>query len=177
MSKYLVGVLVGFIVLSGCMGYLFYKETKRNGELSVQLDTAKDAAAKWKDLAELQQHDLAAISSRAAVAVAEAKADQTKVQTNERLFRNEIDNLKKQNKQLQKILDTRIDDGILRWLCKGNYATTDVCSSVLPTSGNVPSGLPGNTTARPDLSARDSVGAERDGPVKRVQRTAYASAH
>lgn len=175
MSKYTIPIIAGLIAAVLCLGYFNYKSAQRNGELAQQLETAKAEADKWQDMFNLQQRDLAAASQRLDAALQVVNAAQQKAGTESKLFRTEIDNLKRTNKEYEKVLNTRIDDKLLIWLCQRNYANASVCKAVQQTTGNADSGLPKRTANRCNIRRCAYVGAGTGSTERSLQRKTSAS--
>lgn len=146
MTKYLV---IAIVVMLGCIGVQYYTGNqliKKNGVLSEQLSAKSDAYDKLKDDYDQQGVDLEERQKRLDMAVAQDEANRQKAQSDSKLFRTEIDTLKRSNSEYKKLLESRIPDPLLIRLCQQGYASPRVCESLLPNSGQLPSGLSSNST-------------------------------
>jgi hypothetical protein len=146
MTKYLI---IAIVVMLGCIGvqaYTGHAMAKKNGELTERLTTKTDEYDKLKKDFNQQGVDLEERQKRLDMAVALDQSNRQKAQADSKLFRTEIDTLKRSNSEYKKLLETRIPDALLIGLCNKGYASARVCASVLPDSGQLPSGLSSGST-------------------------------
>ena len=133
MNRAILTVVAVLVIACAGLGYFSYKQTQRNGELQSTLDIANAANKQWSEAYEKLGADLEGRQERLDAAIERAQESEQTASEQSRLFRTEIDSLKRTNNELRQLLDSRIPDSLIVSLCRKGYASADVCEGLLPT--------------------------------------------
>lgn len=131
MNRTILTIIAVLVVLCAALGYFSYKQTQRNGELQTTLDIANAASKQWSEAYDQLNADLTGRQSRLDEAINRAQALEQNANEQSKLFRTEIDSLKRTNNELRQLLDSRIPNSLLISLCARNYASPAVCQGLL----------------------------------------------
>lgn len=128
-------VVIGVLLVAVLgLGYFSYSQVQRNGVLSTTLGIANQANKDWSESYDKLQIELEGRQSRLDEALLREQVRTQLAEKREHLFRVEIDQLKETNNELKQLLETRIPDRLLNWLCAEGYADPTVCAGLLPST-------------------------------------------